>query len=110
MTSRARAGIVFFDGAECGRIEEIESRSRFTYSAEWIAKRGPPISLTMPVRDAPYVAKGMLPFFENLLPEGWLLELTTTKLKISKDDAFGILLATCADCPGAVTVEPERIS
>jgi hypothetical protein len=46
----------------------------------------------------------ILPFFENLLPEGWLLELSTSKLKISKDDAFGLLLATCAGCIGAVEV------
>jgi len=45
-------------------------------------------------------------FFENLLPEGWLLELATKKLKISKDDAFGLLLATCADCVGAVEILP----
>ena len=59
----------------------------------------------MPLRAEAYESRGLLPFFENLLPEGWLLELATAKLKISKDDAFGLLLATCADCPGAVGVE-----
>ncbi len=58
----------------------------------------------MPLRPEPYETKGLLPFFENLLPEGWLLEIATAKLKITKDDAFGLLLATCADCVGAVEV------
>src|SRR5437016_2909759 len=63
-----------------------------------------PVSLTLPIREAPYESKGLHPFFENLLPERWLLEIATAKLKISKDDAFGLLLATCADCVGAVEV------
>jgi HipA-like protein len=32
------------------------------------------------------------------------LELTTKKLKVPKDDAFGLLIATCADCVGAVEI------
>ena len=54
----------------------------------------------------PYVSNGLHPFFENLLPEGWLLEVASKTLKISKDDAFGLLLATCADCVGDVEIEP----
>jgi serine/threonine-protein kinase HipA len=46
------------------------------------------------------------PFFENLLPEGWLLEVSSKTLKISKDDPFAMLLATCADCIGDVEIEP----
>jgi serine/threonine-protein kinase HipA len=103
---KIRSGVVLFDDKPCGLIEESEQGSRFTYSPDWIARDGKPISLTMPVREEPYVSKGLLPFFENLLPEGWLLDLTTAKLKIAKDDAFGLLIATCADCPGAISVEP----
>ena len=54
------------------------------------------VSLTLPLRPEPYEWPGLHPFFENLLPEGWLLEIATTKLKISSNDAFGLLLATCA--------------
>jgi serine/threonine-protein kinase HipA len=63
----------------------------------------------MPLRPEPYAARGLLTFFENLLPEGWLLELSTAKLKIAKDDAFGLLLATCADCMGEVEVVAGEI-
>ncbi len=64
------------------------------------------MSLTLPLRAEPYVQRGLHPFFENLLSEGWLLELATHKLKISKDDAFGLLVATCADCIGDVEIVP----
>lgn len=103
---KLRRGAVTFDRQRCGVIEEVEDgKVRFTYDAAWLSADREAISLTMPLQAEAYESKGLLPFFENLLPEGWLLELATAKLKISKDDAFGLLLATCADCPGAVGVE-----
>jgi serine/threonine-protein kinase HipA len=97
------------DGQRAGVIEEADGGTRFTYDPAWLARSDAvPISLTMPLRAEPYEQhRSLLPFFENLLPEGWLLEIATTKLKIPKDDAFGLLLATCADCLGAVEIVPE---
>ena len=104
-----RRGVVSLNGQRVGRIEETESSgSAFTYDPAYLSQpQALPISLTLPLRPEPYRSRGLLPFFENLLPEGWLLELSTAKLKISKDDAFGLLLATCADCIGAIEVRPE---
>ena len=103
----SRAGVVSFDGVRVGLLEETELGTRFTYDAAWATgSDAVPISLTMPVRDQPYESKGLHPFFENLLAEGWLLEIATSKLKIAKDDALGLLLATCADCVGAVEIRP----
>ena len=100
-----RTGIIRLDGRRVGTIVETDTGTRFVYDAAWLANPdATPVSLTMPLRAEPYEAKGLLPFFENLLPEGWLLEIATAKLKISKDDAFGLLLATCADCVGAVEI------
>jgi serine/threonine-protein kinase HipA len=105
---KRRRGQVKLSGQLVGWIEELDGQTKFTYTSEWLGKSGAlPISLTLPLRAEPYVYKGLHPFFENLLPEGWLLEVATKKLKLSKDDAFGILLATCADCVGAVEIEPE---
>lgn len=102
-----RVGVVSLDGQRVGRLEEIGEHTRFSYDASWLARRDAvAVSLTMPLRPEPYETRGLHPFFENLLPEGWLLEIATSKLKISKDDAFGLLLATCADCVGAVEVRP----
>lgn len=101
----SRRGVVSLDGHRVGILEEIAGGTRFAYDEAWLAHaEALPISLTLPLRREPYEAAGLHPFFENLLPEGWLLELSTTKLKIPKDDAFGLLLATCADCIGAVEV------
>jgi serine/threonine-protein kinase HipA len=104
-----RAAVVRIDGQPVGRIEEREGGgTRFTYDAAWLARADAvAVSLTLPLRAAPYESRTLHPFFENLLPEGWLLEIATTKLKIAKDDAFGLLIATCADCVGAVEVIAE---
>lgn len=105
----SRSGIVRLDGRRVGTIHETEAGTEFRYDSEWLASpNATPISLTMPLRAEPYESRGLHPFFENLLPEGWLLELSTQKLKISKGDAFGLLLATCADCMGAVEVLPDE--
>lgn len=100
-----RRGIVSLSGERAGAVEETDGGTRFRYEPEWLARANAlPVSLTLPLRSEPYESRGLHPFFENLLPEGWLLELSTAKLKISKDDAFGLLLALCADCAGAVEV------
>ena len=105
-----RRGIVSIDGERVGIIQEGDNAgTSFTYDATWLTRPDAvPVSLTLPLRAEPYTHRGLLPFFENLLPEGWLLEIATSKLKIPKDDAFGLLLATCADCIGAVEVRTEH--
>ncbi len=106
-----RVGNVKLRGKLVGTIEEQEGQTVFTYLPEWLARPdSAPISLTLPLREEPYVSQGLHPFFENLLPEGWLLDVATRKLKISKDDAFGLLLATCGDCVGAVEIEPAGLA
>lgn len=106
-----RVALVRLDGQRVGTLRERGREVVFAYDAAWCARRDAvPVSLTLPVRQEPYAHEGLHPFFENLLPEGWLLELATRKLKISKDDAFGLLLATCADCVGAVEIVPAEAS
>ena len=104
----SRRARVRIDGRSCGVLEELpHGGSRFTYDDAWLeAPDAPAVSLTMPLRTEPYESRTLLPFFANLLPEGWLLEVARTKLKVSREDAFGILVGTCADCIGAVEVVP----
>jgi serine/threonine-protein kinase HipA len=102
-----RQAEVRLDGERVGTLIEQGRNIKFQYDAKWLARDlAIPVSLTLPLTEKPYETEGLHPFFENLLPEGWLLDLSTTALKISKDDAFGLLLATCADCIGAVEIVP----
>ena len=102
-----RRALVRLDRKDAGVIIEDEDGFSFQYLESWLqSPERVPISLTMPLRPEPYRTRYLHPFFQNLLPEGWLLELSTSKLKISKDDPFGLLMATCADCIGAAEIVP----
>lgn len=108
---RPRRGVVSLDGTRTGIIEETPGGSRFTYDRAYLARPDAiPLSSTLPLRPEPYESRGLHPFFENLLPEGWLLDQTCRKLGLDRTDAFGLMLATCADCAGAVEIVPEKLS
>lgn len=106
-----RVGIVSVDGERAGVIRELDGgrETEFRYDEAWLARvDAVAISRTIPLSTAPIASRGLHPFFDNLLPEGWLLGLSLDKLKIAPDDAFGLLLAVCADCVGAVEVRDAQ--
>ncbi len=106
-----RRARVSLDGRLAGWLAESDDgrETTFVYDQAWLAlPDATPVSLTIPLSAEPVVTRGLHPFFENLLPEGWLLELSTAKFRISKDDIFGVLLATCADTVGAVEITPAE--
>lgn len=104
---RLRSAIVSLAGERVGILEETPGGSQFTYDAAWLEHpRAKPIAPSLPLRPTPYTTEGLHPFFENLLPEGWLLQITRKTLGVSGHDVFGLLLATCRDCIGAVEITP----
>lgn len=103
-----RRGVVFLDNLRTGILEETPTGTRFTYDEAWLSDPSAmAISLTMPLRALPYESDGLHPFFDNMLPEGWLLERVSGAEKIDKRDRIGILLATGSDAIGAVSVVPD---
>ena len=66
------------------------------------------ITFTMPVTAVPYVENRLFPFFEGLIPEGWLLDIASKNWKINQNDRMGLLLACCQNCIGAVSVVPKQ--
>jgi serine/threonine-protein kinase HipA len=47
----------------------------------------------------------MIPFFDGLIAEGWLLDLTIKTWKINSNDRMELLPVACHDCIGAVSIE-----
>ena len=64
------------------------------------------LTFSMKVRSEPYKAERLFPFFEGLIPEGWLLDIAFKNWKINPNDRMGLLLACCENCIGAVGVYP----
>lgn len=79
----------------------------FEYDEKYtIAHSKESITLTMPVRSRSYTDKRLFPFFEGLIPEGWLLDIASKNWKINQNDRMGLLLACCQNCIGAVSIQP----
>lgn len=93
-----------------GRLTEDESGFAFEYDAGYLSAGGAEaVSLTLPLRSEPYRATVLFPFFDGLIPEGWLLGIAERSWKISRLDRMSLLLACCKDCIGAVSVVPETV-
>ena len=106
-----RRGLVYFDQDLAGVIEETADGMLFRYDAAWLSRPdAQPVSSTLPLRAEAFTCRGLHPFFAGLLPEGWLFDIALATLKLSPDDTFGLLLALCRDCVGAVRIEPEHAS
>ena len=67
-----------------------------------------PISLTLPKQREAYISKTLFAFFDGLIPEGWLLDIAIDHWKVKANDRFELLLITCRDTIGAVTILPEN--
>jgi serine/threonine-protein kinase HipA len=98
---------ILYNAMMAGQLAETDEGYVFTYDGEYLQKEGAkPISLTMPLRAEPYKSNVLFPFFDGLIPEGWLLDIAVDYWKIKANDRFKLLVATCRDAIGAVTVEP----
>lgn len=102
-----RKAAVHLHGQLAGHLTQDEQGYTFAYAPAYLAAAGAePVSLTLPLRAAPYVERTMLPFFDGLIPEGWLLEVAERNWKLRERDRMGLLLACCRDCIGAVSIYP----
>ena len=87
--------------------ETDEGEFIFQYEQDYLNAKDPqPITLTMKLRQQPYVSDRLFAFFEGLIPEGWLLDIASKNWKLNPNDRMGLLLACCGNCIGAVSVQP----
>ncbi len=103
-----RRGRVYYKDQLAGIITETnEGEYVFQYEEQYVINQPESfITFTMPVTHKPYTDNRLFPFFEGLIPEGWLLDIASKSWKINRNDRMGLLLACCQNCIGAVSVEP----
>jgi serine/threonine-protein kinase HipA len=90
-----------------GWLIQDENGYHFNYIPAWLGSEGAsPVSLTLPLREEPFHSRTLFPFFDGLIPEGWLLDIAEKYWKLNPRDRMGLLLACCRDCIGAVSVYP----
>ena len=90
-----------------GTLTEDSEGYQFKYEEEYLKRdNAEPVSMTLPLTNETYSSEVLFPFFDGLIPEGWLLDIAGKNWKLNIRDRMSILLVTCLDCIGAVSVEP----
>lgn len=100
-----RKANVFVQEKLAGYLSETEEGYQFMYDKSYLQiPEAEAVSLTLPLSSKPYVNAVIFPFFDGLIPEGWLLEVAEQNWKLDERDRMGLLLACCRDCIGAVSI------
>ena len=102
-----RQAAIYVKDTRAGILTEDEFGYSFEYAPEYLGNpAAEPVSLTMPLRAEPYREKVLFPFFDGLIPEGWLLDIAEKSWKIDHRDRMSLLMVCCRDCIGSVSVIP----
>jgi serine/threonine-protein kinase HipA len=105
-----RQAQVFYKNELAGVIRETDEGFSFQYDADYLLSGSPkPVSLTLPLQQKAFTSKVLFPFFDGLIPEGWLLNIAITNWKIKPYDRFGLLMTLCKDCIGCVSVTSKEL-
>lgn len=102
-----RQAEIYRKGILAGILTEDGGEYRFSYKPEYLTREDAlPISLTLPLQNEPHVGPVLFPFFDGLIPEGWLLDVALRNTDISILDRMSLLLLCCKECIGSISVIP----
>ena len=100
-----RQAKIYRKGIFAGVLTEDGGEYRFCYDADYLKRDdAKPVSLTLPLQEEAYVSPVLFPFFDGLIPEGWLLDVALRNTDISVLDRMSLLLLCCNDCIGAISI------
>ena len=102
-----RQAQIYYKKMLAGILTESDEGYTFAYLPEYLTTKGAkPVSLTLPLQEVTYKSTVLFPFFDGLIPEGWLLDVAIRNKDISILDRMSLLLLCCKDCIGTVSVIP----
>ena len=109
MMEAYRTAYVYVRNTFAGTLKETDAGYSFEYDTDYLEKeKSTAVSLTLPMKKEAYTSKVLFPFFDGLIPEGWLLNIVSENWKIDTKDRFGLLLVACKDPIGNVRIKEER--
>ena len=109
MMEAYRTAYVYIREMFAGILRETDYGYSFQYDGEYLGRSdATSVSLTLPKREEAYTSNFLFPFFDGLIPEGWLLNVVAHNWKMDKNDRFGILLVACRDPIGNVSIQEVR--
>lgn len=100
-----KQGLVYKKDVLAGLVWEDDQGYGFQYNEAYLLNPiYGPVSMTLPLRSEPFADKNLLPFFDGLIPEGWLLQIAIENWKLNPRDRMSLLLTLCKDCIGDVSI------
>ena len=104
-----KKGLVYKKEMLAGIVWENEDGYGFQYNTAYFKnpKYGE-VSRTLPLRKESFTSQTMLPFFDGLIPEGWLLQIAIDNWKLNARDRMNLLLTLCEDCIGDISIIKEK--
>ena len=96
---------VWFDDLAVGQVDVAADGSlSLRYTERWLQTTGAfPLSVTMPLRAAPYPSDVISPWLANLLPEEEQLQVLTRSLGLDQADVLAVLSEIGGDTAGALS-------
>lgn len=106
MTGRAAVRLFGRHAGELGLEGEaaIPESWRFEYASDYVQAAAPALSVSLPLRAAPFEGAVVRNWFCNLLPEGGVREAIERRLRIAPREPFALLEAIGGECAGAVAI------
>lgn len=99
-----RKAEVYLFGRLAGHLLEDETGYTFYYNQDYLNDCPIRLSVNFPLQSKAFHDNTLFPFFDGLIPEGWLLEIASANWKLNPNDRMGLLLACCRDCIGAASI------
>lgn len=87
-----RKAKIYYKKDFAGHLTETDDGEYvFQYEEDYVQNHGDQfLAFTMPVRKELYKDNRLFPFFEGLIPEGWLLEIASKNWKLNPNDRMGL--------------------
>ena len=102
-----RQAEIYRKGILAGMLTEDGGEYRFCYNPLYLEREdAKPVSLTLPLQSDAFDSPILFPFFDGLIPEGWLLDVVLRNTDVSILDRMSLLLLCCRECIGSVSVVP----
>ena len=92
------------ESVKVGQISEAQ----FAYDPSYLSRSSvKPISVSLPLQEAPFSLQRTKSFFDGLLPEGFTRRTVAQWMHVSEDDYLSILAGLGRECLGAIRIVDE---
>ena len=98
---------VYLKDRKAGELKQDSDASlTFAYDGDYLANDPVALSMSLPVREEPFLDRIARPFFSGLLPDESARRRLAAALGISSANAFGLLEVIGGECAGALSLVP----